>query len=48
MAITAPITNNSNNKNLNNSKSEINGRDNVQINKSQSCDHVKSCQPEFS
>ena len=33
---------------MNNSKSEINCRDDVQINNRQECDHVKLCQPESS
>ena len=35
-------------KKLNNSRSEINCRDDVQINNRQKCHHVKLCQPESS
>ena len=35
-------------KKLNNSRSEINCRDDVQINNRQKCNHVKLCQPESS
>ena len=42
------FVNDSHNEKLNNSKCEINWRDNVQINIRQTCDHVKSCQPESS
>ena len=42
------MTKNSHNENLNNSKSEINYKDDVQINIKQSCDHEKLCQPESS
>ena len=42
------FTSNSHNEKLNNSKSETNCTDDVQINNRQSCDHIKLCQPESS
>ena len=42
------FTGNSHNEKLNDSKSETNCTDDVQINNRQSCDHVKLCQPESS